>query len=80
VSLNGDGRFPVNDVASLPDRRSVWRVGASAAIPVGKSGRIPVSVTWTNDPNNLVNERFVTGHIGLSYDFGGLKSLFTSPM
>jgi hypothetical protein len=80
VSLNGDGRFPMNDVASLPDRRSVWRVGASAAIPVGKSGRIPVSVTWTNDPNNLVNEKFVTGHIGLSYDFGGLKSLFTSPM
>jgi hypothetical protein len=80
VSLNGDGRFPVNDVASLPDRKSVWRIGASAAIPVGKSGRIPVSVTWTNDPNNLVNERFVTGHIGLSYDFGGLKSLFTSPM
>jgi hypothetical protein len=80
VSLNGDGRFPVNDVASLPDRSGVWRVGASAAIPVGKSGRIPVSVTWTNDPNNLVNEKFVTGHIGLSYDFGGLKSLFTSPM
>jgi hypothetical protein len=80
VSLNGDGRFPVNDVASLPERKSVWRIGASAAIPVGKSGRIPVSVTWTNDPNNLVNERFVTGHIGLSYDFGGLKSLFTSPM
>jgi hypothetical protein len=38
-----------------------------------------VSLTWTNDPNNLVNERFVTGHIGLSYDFGGLKSLL-SPM
>jgi hypothetical protein len=80
VSLSGDGRFPVNDVAALPDRKSVWRIGAAAAIPVGKSGKIPVSVTWTNDPNNLVNERFVTGHIGLSYDFGGLKSLFTSPM
>jgi hypothetical protein len=45
----------------------------------GKSGKIPLSIIWTNDPNNLAKERFVTGQIGISYDLGALKSLFTAP-
>jgi hypothetical protein len=35
-----------------------------------------VSVIYSNDPNAVSKERYVSGLIGLSYDFSALKQLF----
>ena len=83
LSLNANFDAPV-DAASLPiTRKTLWRIGAAITLPWAGAASIPVSVTYTNDPNALKNERYVTGHVGISYDFGALKSLFkpmTSPV
>ena len=45
-------------------------------LPWADAAKIPVSIMWTSDPARLTNEKYVTGHIGVSYDFGALKKLF----
>ena len=35
----------------------------------------PLSLTYTNDPNNLSKAKYVRGLLGISYDFGALKRL-----
>lgn len=77
LSANLNFDFALEDEAALPTpREHVWRVVGAIAIPWGSSAKIPVSVTYTNDKNRLANEKFVTGFVGISYDFGALKSLF----
>lgn len=77
LSANLNFDFALEDEAALPTpREHVWRLVGAVAIPWGSSAKIPVSVTYTNDKNRLANEKFVTGFIGISYDFGALKSLF----
>lgn len=76
LSLNGKFDAPI-DKASVPiERKAVWSVVGSIVLPWGDAAKIPVAVTFTNDPNNLKKEKFVTGYVGVSYDFGALKSLF----
>jgi hypothetical protein len=76
LSLNAKFDVPT-DKAALPiERKTVWNVVGAIALPWGDAAKIPVSIMFTNDPNNLKKEKFVTGHIGISYDFGALKSLF----
>jgi hypothetical protein len=66
------GTFPV-DTGDVPiDRKRVWKTGVTLALPFQRSAKIPISITYSNDPNNLAKQKFVTGHIGISYDFGSL--------
>ena len=76
LSLNGKFDIPTDTAAVPIERKTVWNVVGSIALPWGDAAKIPVAVTFTNDPNNLKKEKFVTGYIGVSYDFGALMSLF----
>ena len=76
LSLNGKFDIPTDTAAAPIERKTVWNVVGSISLPWGDAAKIPVAVTFTNDPNNLKKEKFVTGYIGVSYDFGALKSLF----
>lgn len=78
IELSLDGRFEVPlETAGLPvDRKRVWRVAGSVSLPWGDAATIPVSITYASDPNSVTKEKFFTGHVGISYDFGALKKLF----
>jgi hypothetical protein len=68
---------------SIPDdphdvpfaRESLWKVNLSLRFPVTRTAQVPVSITYTNDPNALTKQNYVKGQIGIQYDFGGLKRL-----
>jgi hypothetical protein len=80
LSLNGSFEFPVGDEPLLPaPRENVWRVIGAIALPLGDSGKIPISVTLTSDPNSLSKQTFVSGHIGVAWDFSALKKFLTPP-
>jgi hypothetical protein len=74
----------VNVVVDVPVEEPVppltfdtsWRLGAGVVIPFGAAARIPVTVTYASDPNSLLKQKFMSGHIGLDYDFGSLMKLF----
>lgn len=57
------------------DRKTTWRADVALRMPVSDTLRLPVSVTYTNDPNALAKQNFVRGQIGIQYDFGALKNL-----
>jgi hypothetical protein len=67
------------DAASLPvpaERTS--KIDTRLDLPVRGGGRIPVSIIYSNDPNALTKQRFVSGQIGISYDFAAIGQLFGS--
>ena len=67
------------DAASLPvDAENTWKVFTSLDFPVRGGGKIPVSIVFSNDPNASGKQRFVSGQIGLNYDFSALKQLFAA--
>jgi hypothetical protein len=77
LSFNAKFDIPFDDSGVLPtDRKKVWRLVGSVALPWGDAATIPVSITLASDPNSLTKQKYVTGHIGITYDFGALKSLF----
>jgi len=76
LSLNAKLEVPFDKSALPVEREKVWNVVGAVALPWGDAAKIPVSITFTSDPNNLKKEKYVSGHIGVSYDFGALKSLF----
>jgi hypothetical protein len=77
LSANVNVEVPFDDDPALPEpRENKWHVVGSVILPLADAAKIPVSITWTSDPARLVKEKYVTGHIGVSYDFGALKKLF----
>lgn len=74
LSLTAEGTFPDNEAGS-PERKRIHKVDLAFRLPVSTTVRVPVSVTWTNDPNTLEKQRFFKGQIGINYDFGSLKKL-----
>jgi len=76
LSLNAKIEVPVDKDATPLARKNVWNVVGAVTLPWGDAAKIPVSITFTSDPANLKKEKYVTGHVGVSYDFGALKSLF----
>lgn len=74
-TLAGDWSLPMDGDDVPLDRKSLWKVSLALKLPVSKTAMVPVSVTYTNDPNALTNQKFVKGRIGIQYDFGGLKRL-----
>jgi hypothetical protein len=59
------------------DREEVFEVALDLRFPVSESAHVPVVVTFTSDPNSLGKQKFARGQIGINYDFGALKKLFT---
>jgi len=73
----GGGATLFQDTSSLPvPADNTWKLFSRLDIPVRGGGRVPISIIYTNDPNALTKEKYVTGQIGLSYDFSALKELF----
>lgn len=66
------GRLAVDGDDVPIDRKHVWTAGLSLILPFQRAAKVPISITYSNDPNNPVKARFITGHIGVSYDFGAL--------
>jgi hypothetical protein len=67
------------DKARIPvPAQDTWKAFTTFDIPVSKTARVPVSVVYTNDPNALQKSKYVSGQIGISYDFTALTSLFRS--
>jgi hypothetical protein len=75
LSLNGVVDIPANS-STIESFETVWRAAAAVVIPWGDAARIPVTVTYASDPNSLVKQQQVIGHIGIDYDFGSLTKLF----
>jgi hypothetical protein len=50
LSLSGEALIPDDPAASPLDRETLWRGDVALTLPLGDSARIPVSVTYTNDP------------------------------
>jgi len=66
------------DKSSLPvSAENTWKAFSRLEIPVRGGGKVPISVIYSNDPNAITKEKYVTGQIGVSYDFSALKQLFT---
>jgi hypothetical protein len=72
LSASLTAKLPVDDDAVPIERKDVWKATLAVVLPFQKSAKIPISVTYSNDPNNLKKEKFVTGRIGVSYDFGSV--------
>ena len=73
LSASLQGKFFVDGEDVPVDRKDMFHVNATLSIPFQLKAKIPVSITWTNDPNSLKKEKYVTGQIGVSYDLGALK-------
>ena len=75
LSLNARFEKPHNDPIAVV-RKRLWHVVGAVTLPIGDAANIPLSITFTSDPNRLQKEKFVTGYVGISYDFGALNTLF----
>lgn len=47
----------------------------SDSIPIREAAKIPISVVYINDANALAKSKYVSGQVGISYDFSALKKL-----
>ena len=56
--------------------KNTWKVFTTFDIPLSAAARIPFSVVYTNDANALVKTKYVSGQLGISYDFSALSKLF----
>ena len=56
--------------------KNTWKVFTTFDIPLSAAARIPFSVVYTNDANALVKTKYVSGQLGISYDFSALTKLF----
>jgi len=68
------GIFPMDDDDVPVDRKNIFKANATLTLPFMDKAKIPLSFTYSNDPNNLMKEKYVTGQIGVSYDFGAIWS------
>lgn len=76
LAASVSGTVPMDDDAVPVDRKRIVRINTTLTLPFLDKAKIPVSVTYSNDPNNLKKEKYVTGQIGVSYDFGAIWDLF----
>jgi hypothetical protein len=57
---------------------NTWKLFTEFSIPLGDAAQIPISVLYTNDGTALKKEKYVSGNVGISYDFSALGKLFTN--
>ena len=66
------------DRAALPlPVANTWKAFTTFEFPIRGGGRIPISIIYSSDPNAIAKEHFVSGLVGISYDFSALKQLFS---
>ena len=70
------GLIPMDDDGVPVDRKRIVKVNTTLTLPFMDKAKIPLSFTYSNDPNNLTKEKYVTGQIGVSYDFGAIWDVF----
>jgi hypothetical protein len=75
LALSAEGFFPVDGSEVTVDRKITYKGDLAFKIPIAESLELPFSFTYTNDPNELTKKKYVTGRIGVTYDFGALKRL-----
>ena len=75
LSVHGVVDIP-SSASTIAPFKTVWRLAGGVVIPWADAARIPVTITYASDPNSLVKQKQVLGHIGLDYDFGSLTKLF----
>ncbi len=75
LSVHGVVDIP-SSASTIAPFKTVWRIAGGVVIPWADAARIPVTITYASDPNSLVKQKQVLGHIGLDYDFGSLTKLF----
>jgi hypothetical protein len=75
LALSGEGFFPVDGSEVTVARKKTYKADLALKIPISGTLELPFSVTYTNDPNELAKKNYVTGRVGLTYDFGALKRL-----
>jgi hypothetical protein len=76
LSASLSGIVPMDDAGVPVDRKRIVKVNTTLTLPFMDKAKIPLSFTYSNDPNNLTKEKYVTGQIGVSYDFGAIWDLF----
>lgn len=65
------------DKASLPiSVDNTWKVFTTFEVPLSDAATIPLSVVYSNDPNALTKQKYVSGFLGINYDFSALGKLF----
>lgn len=57
---------------------NTWKLFTEFGIPLGDAAQIPISVVYTNDGTALKKAKYVSGNVGISYDFSALSKLFTN--
>lgn len=74
VEISGSlkSKLFVDDDSVPIERKNTFNLNATVTLPFQLKASIPVSFTWTNDPNNLAKEKYVSGQIGISYDFAAV--------
>lgn len=55
---------------------NTWKLFTKLEIPVTDAATIPLSVVYTNDKNELSKTNYVTGFVGIAYDFSAVPKLF----
>ena len=79
LAASFQGRIFV-DGGDVPiDRKNTFNINTTLSIPFQLKGKIPISLTWTNDPNNLKKEKYVSGQIGFTYDFAAIWEVLKAP-
>ena len=76
LSTSLSGIIPMDDDGIPVDRKRIVKVNTTLTLPFMDKAKIPLSFTYSNDPNNLKKEKYVTGQIGVSYDFGAIWNAF----
>jgi len=75
LALSGEGSFPMDGPEVTLDRKAVYKADLALKVPISETLELPFSITYTNDPNELAKKQYVSGRIGITYDFGALKRL-----
>ncbi len=79
VSGSLKGKLFVDDDSVPLERKNTFNLNATLTFPFQLKASVPVSFTWTNDPNNLTKDKYVTGQIGISYDFAAVWDVLKKP-
>jgi hypothetical protein len=74
---NGSTINAFTNKSALPiDAQNTWKLFSKVEIPWTDAATIPLAIVYTNDKNELQKTQYMSGFIGVSYDFSALPSLF----
>ena len=75
---NGTTIAAFTNKSELPvEVQNTWKLFSKLEIPLTDAATIPVSIVYTNDKNELQKTQYMSGFVGVSYDFSALSKLFT---